>query len=567
MHNDACTRVTDLIEPLLLKSIETLKGLTGGTSGDGYKVKVHTLPDKPNDITDDGDFHYAVLGPRAMSSSGNPGAEARRFLDETTGPDRPRVYRNAVVLAVPSREGLEVARNRIREYLGWEEVQSQLKGKEVDLVRREKLRINLEEARKEVPRAVQQAYNVVVTVAEDNQVQAFKLNLDATRPLFDQIKSETRSRVQETAISYEALLPEGPYDLWRSGETSRRVKDLVGAFAQFPHLPKMLNRQAIQETIIQGCREGQFVLRVTRPDRSTRTIWRQEPDESDLKNTTMEVVLPEATELSAIEPALLAPGVLPGLWAGEGVSVSEVRAYFSGGKVVQVPREGYAEPVTIPKAPPPVVDEAITWSVREGKLWLTSGPTSLYSEDVPAGLLTGEALLQPPPAPLAATDVLPEDLPDAWDGEVTSAHAITEALSSRAGSPLPWATVRVAIDAAFQGRLLERTEDCGPWPCDYAGSPKVLVRVPASKPVGTVKPKVETPQPPAGVLTASAYLNPGEVQDLADQIGGISGMAVGYDLKVMVRVEVGSDGKRPPEDLVAKINAKLGEVSQGLKLS
>ncbi len=145
--------------------------------------------------------------------------------------------------------------------------------------------------------------------------------------------------------------------------------------------------------------------------------------------------------------------------------------------------------------------------------------------------------------------------------------AIADALSAKAGKTLPWATVRTAIDGACQGRLLERTVDSGPWPCDYAGSPKVLVRVPASKPVGTGKPKVETPQPPAGVLTASAYLNPGEVQDLADQIGGISGMAVGYDLKVMVRVEVGSDGKRPPEDLVAKINEKLGEVSQGLKLS
>src|SRR5206468_76046 len=160
-----------------------------------------------------------------------------------------------------------------------------------------------------VPEAVQQAYNVVVTVSKDNEVQAFKLTLETSRPLFDQIKTDERSRIQETAVSYEALLPEGPYDLWRSGETARRVKDLVGAFAQFPHLPKMLNRQAILDTLIQGCLEGQFVLRVTRPDRSFRTIWRAQPDDADLKNTTMEVVLPEIAVLSDIEPGLLAPGV------------------------------------------------------------------------------------------------------------------------------------------------------------------------------------------------------------------------------------------------------------------
>ena len=79
----------------------------------------------------------------------------------------------------------------------------------------------------------------------------------------------------------------------------------------------MLNRQAILDTLIQGCVEGQFVLRLTRPDRSTGTIWRRSPDEADLKNTTMEVVLPESAELSELEPALLAPGTLPDLWKGD----------------------------------------------------------------------------------------------------------------------------------------------------------------------------------------------------------------------------------------------------------
>jgi hypothetical protein len=46
-----------------------------------------------------------------------------------------------------------------------------------------------------------------------------------------------------TSITAEALLPDGPYNLWRE-ETSRRV-GFVGAFAQLPHLPKMLKAQAI----------------------------------------------------------------------------------------------------------------------------------------------------------------------------------------------------------------------------------------------------------------------------------------------------------------------------------
>ena len=91
----------------------------------------------------------------------------------------------------------------------------------------------------------------------------------------------------------------------------------------------------------------------------------------------MEVVLPESAELSDIEPGLLASGVLPDLWTGSDVSVGDVRGYFSGGKVIKVARQGYDEPITIPKASQAVVDGAIGWAVKEGKLWLAHRQTSL----------------------------------------------------------------------------------------------------------------------------------------------------------------------------------------------
>ena len=81
----------DLVEAKLLDEIEKLKSLTAGAGPAG--ARVHILPEKPRDIEDDGEFHFAVLGPKAASDSGKPSAEARRFLDETTGADRPRVYR------------------------------------------------------------------------------------------------------------------------------------------------------------------------------------------------------------------------------------------------------------------------------------------------------------------------------------------------------------------------------------------------------------------------------------------------------------------------------------------
>src|SRR5262249_29989272 len=112
MHHDACNnRVTaEMVEMKLLGDVQQTKGLTQGAAAAG--ARVHTLPERPRDIEDDGDFHFGILGPKAASESGKPSAEARRFIDETTAADRPRVFRNAVVLVCPSRDGLDAARAR-----------------------------------------------------------------------------------------------------------------------------------------------------------------------------------------------------------------------------------------------------------------------------------------------------------------------------------------------------------------------------------------------------------------------------------------------------------------------
>ena len=124
MHHAACTsRVPpELVDAKVIEMIEKQKALTSDARAAGAKCTIFRT--RPRDIEDDGDFHYAVLAPSAVSESGKPSAEAKRFINETTAADRPRANRNAVVLAVPSRDGLEVVGNRVREYLGWKEVQN-----------------------------------------------------------------------------------------------------------------------------------------------------------------------------------------------------------------------------------------------------------------------------------------------------------------------------------------------------------------------------------------------------------------------------------------------------------
>src|SRR5205085_2692305 len=127
----------------------------------------------------------------------------------------------------------------------------------------------------------------------------------------------------------------------------------------------------------QGAKEGFFVLRCLGADRTARTVWRQEPDEEALRDPALEVVLPEVAELAELSPSLLLPQALPGLWSGDELTISVLLAYFAGGHVVQVPREGYEEPAVIPKADRAVIEKAVGAAVQAGQLWLIAGQASL----------------------------------------------------------------------------------------------------------------------------------------------------------------------------------------------
>ena len=564
MHHDACAnRVTaEAIELKLLGDVQQTKSLTQGAAAAG--ARVHTLPERPRDIENDGDFHFAILGPKAVSDSGKPSAEARRFIDETTGPDRPRTYRNAVVLVAPSRDGLDAVRTRIREYLGWEEVRSQLKDQPQDPIREEMLARWTEEARRRIPEAIRQAWSIVVTVNEQNDIHAFKVTV-GSEPLFSTVKADKRSRIQDTAISAEAMLPGGPYDLWREDEPSRRVKDLVSAFAENPKLPKMLRQKEILDTVDQGVQAGIFVASLTRPDKSVKTWWRTPIDEAARREPALEVFLPEKAALSEVHPSVLAPGVLPGLWNGDAVTVADVISYFAGGRTVMVQREGYEEPVVIPACPAAAVEAAISDAVRQGILWLVNGPASFQGEPVPSGVLTATAQLRAPMPPLPVDRLMQDAVPDAWKEGQTTALALSVGLSAQTGRPIPWTVLRRAIDDAIKARWLELAPGSGTWPCDMAGASAVELKQPAA-PGGMAEPQPGGYVPkPKGVYMSSAALEPSSLQDLVDVLPDVVKAAAGVPLQFQVAVTLG-DGQEISTETVESINRLLEEVSSDLRL-
>ena len=123
--------------------------------------------------------------------------------------------------------------------------------------------------------------------------------------------------------------------------------------------------------------------------------------------------------------------------------------------------------------------------------------------------------------------------------------------------------MKSAIDSGIWARWIELTPDSGPWPCDFAGAMHVVIQVPKS-PIGH-RVKDGGGQFQLGTVTAEATLEANGIQDLAEQIPGLTMAAVGTSLKFNVRVELGGDDAPDPET-IEKINSLLSNVSEDLKL-
>ena len=556
MHDEACRqRVTDaMVDERLESLIGQVKSLRAGADAAG--ATVHLLPKTPRDIGDDGSFRYVVLGAAAASDSGKPSRLAKRFFDETTGSDRPRVHRNAVVAAVLSRDGLEGARHAVRALLGWEEVQQQLDVHTVDPVQSERLRRRRADAERQAPDIIRQAYSIVVTVDEANEVRAFKLSGGAG-PLFAAIKADTeRARIMETAVDAEALLPGGPFDLWREDEEARFVRDLTGAFTRLPRLPKMLQPRIVLDTVMQGVERGLFVARLTRPDGSARTWWREPVDEEVRGDPQLEVVLPAQATLTRLDERLLAPGALPALWTETTESpeapVKHIVDYFTGGRTVSVPAQEYEEQVTIPGCGEDVAHAAVRRAVEQGALWLTNGPASVWKEPLPYGALDGNAVLRAPPDGLAPQELTAEALPGAWTDGRANGISLSQALSQRRGRTLPWSLVRDGIEAGVKSRWLTLAEGSAVVHCGYDQAGNLRVERPSA-----VTPDPPQPIDPPVAPAVHFKIDPAQVQDLADRVSDLQTASAGYALRFRLTATLDED---TPAEVRAAVDRLLHEI-------
>ena len=138
-------------EQKLLAEVRRTRSLVQGAAAAG--ARVHTRPERPRESRTTAISISPFWGRKPCPTPAGrvPGAPLHRRDDRAGPPPHPPQRHRS--RGPPSRDGLDAARARIREYLGWEEVRSQVGDQAQDAVREGMLAAWTEQARKRIPEA------------------------------------------------------------------------------------------------------------------------------------------------------------------------------------------------------------------------------------------------------------------------------------------------------------------------------------------------------------------------------------------------------------------------------
>lgn len=198
------------------------------------------------------------------------------------------------------------------------------------------------------------------------------------------------------------------------------------------------------------------------------------------------------------------------------------------------------------------------------------------AEPIPAGVLTHQASIQKPPAPVPPAEILPETLPDAWEKEESTAFSINTVLSQKYGQTLPWKTVRDAVSASINARFTRLDTTSGQWPCEYPLAQEVKLKCCTVSDINGGQPGdgdgasigVGSGKSRPHVLVARSELKADQIQDIGDIVPKLLEIKnkSNIPLTFKLQIELGDGQTQPDDETVRAMNALLRGIRDDFQL-
>ncbi len=545
------------------ESVRNLKGNFYEPFADA-DVRIYKLPPTPGNVDDTGEFGFVALGSDHAHAPGAALAAATAaFIEQGKSAGTQRRFKNIIVMLAPSQAGFAEAEQKIADHLAWIEVQKSKDFSELKSDQQAVVLKRIKDSKFEANSAARNALEIVIYLDENGKIAAQKITVGPDG-LYQELLGTKSLRLFNERIDPDSIMPGGPYANWVRGQHFQPVEDIYKVFGRNPAMPKLLSRKVVLNTIELAVRKGILALRYVIPvDGSELWFWKAEITVADWEKHS-EVWIAEKASLASVNASAILPEALPGLWPADpaaSATLGEVCQWFDGAHhFEEVIEEDYKINRPVPKADHAAVHRAVARAVQDGRLWLVIGEESVYGEEPSVHQLHAAAELRRPPERLAPIDLMPANLPEAWDGNATTVAKLYAAIRVAKGLPWPKGLFLDALNAGLAQGFYSRPGNGGDL-SDYESAKDEAIKIenkppkPAPTPPG--KPKPAFP----GYESPEAELEIHELQDLEEYIGKLNSVLSGCDMRVVVKIRAkaeAADKSKAVAELLEKIKKGWG---------
>jgi hypothetical protein len=212
-------------------------------------------PKQSSEIPNTPRITLAVLSTDRTMNDPNTLLFAEKLVRESGTSDR--TYKSAIIFAIADSENL--LRETARKVLAWENIREQ----EWDTLnegQKKQLHVNIKIAERDVREAVWRSYKYVVLLGKDNQLRTVDMGAGSSSSA-DSSRSITAMIIKRLQLDDDIQDKIAPRFLVRNWSpafkewSTKRIRDV---FFSSPLFPRLLNAEAIKETIVKGVKDGSF---------------------------------------------------------------------------------------------------------------------------------------------------------------------------------------------------------------------------------------------------------------------------------------------------------------------
>lgn len=218
----------------------------------GSGVERVYFPEKSNQIPDRPALTFVIFSPdQAMQDE----KKTLELIDQMTREygTSARTFKSALIWCIPDNSASVY--DDARKVLAWEDIEDELDELKLDETQKHQLSINLKKAQRDLKESIWRSYHKIVLLGKNNDLQPIDLGL-AHSSAADSLVTFILNRLRQDGHVEAGISPNFLVRNWPPAFKEWSTKSVRNAFFATPQFPRLLNSEAIRDTIAKGVANG-----------------------------------------------------------------------------------------------------------------------------------------------------------------------------------------------------------------------------------------------------------------------------------------------------------------------